>query len=284
MIVYEKLLDYHIPDVRQLVTARDTALYALSIGLGQDPMDTAQLDFVDERRRLHSIPSHAVVVGHPGFWLSAPDTGVNAAQLVHGEQSLVVHKQMPIEGEFIGRTRVESIIDKGPGKGALLYTSKSLIDAGTGDLLATAESTTFLRGDGGFGGPSGPSRAPDPIPEKAPEHVVDLATRPEQALYYRLNGDYNPLHSDPPSAARAGFSRPILHGLCTYGITCHALLRTVCGYDPTRLRMMRLRFTAPVVPGETIRVEIWNSGAFRARTVETDAIVVNNGAFELASA
>lgn len=282
MIAYDKLMNYHIPEVRQVVTPKDTALYALSVGLAQDPMDGAQLDFVDERRTLLQMPSHAVVVGHPGFWLSAPDTGVNAEQLVHGEQSLIVHKQMPVDGEFIGRTRVTKIIDKGAGRGALLYTAKELTEASSGDLIATAESTTFLRGDGGFGGPSEPSRAPDPIPSTGADHIIDLSTRPEQALYYRLNGDYNPLHSDPTIAARAGFSRPILHGLCTYGVACHALLRAVCNYDPARLRMMRLRFTAPVIPGETIRIEIWNSGAFRGRTLERDVVVINNGAFALA--
>jgi acyl dehydratase len=116
-----------------------------------------------------------------------------------------------------------------------------------------------------------------PAPEGVADHVVDLPTRPEQALYYRLNGDDNPLHADPVVAAKAGFARPILHGLCTLGVVTHAVLRALCGYDTRRLKALDLRFSAPVYPGETIRTEIWNDGGFRARVVERDVIVVNNG-------
>ena len=217
-----------------------------------------------------------VVLGYPGFWLRDPATTVDAVRVVHGEQGIALHRPLPTSGELVGETRITGLVDKGEGRGALLYTEKRLTDA-AGALIATATSTTVLRADGGFGGPAGPVAPPHPAPEGEPEHVVDLPTRPEQALLYRLLGDDNPLHADPATAAAAGFPRPILHGLCTFGVVTHALLRALCGYEPARLRAVDLRFSAPVYPGETIRTEIFRGGAFRARVLERDAIVVNNG-------
>ena len=276
-IDYETLRHFHLEDERQTVTPRDAILYALSVGLGSDPMNLAELDFVDHHRALKVMPSMAVVLAYPGFWLGNPATGVDAVRLVHGEQGIVWHAPLPVSGEVIGHTEVTGLVDKGPGKGALLYTEKTLTEAGSGRLLATCTATVVLRGDGGFGGPSGPIRPVNPAPEGVPDHIIDLPTRPEQALYYRLNGDDNPVHANPAVAAAAGFPRPILHGLCSFGVITHALLRALCGYDPARLHAMDLRFSAPVYPGETIRTEIWSSGAFRARVLERDILIANNG-------
>jgi len=275
-IEYEKLLNYPIPEVRQSLTRQDAAFYALSIGLGQDPMDARQLDFVDHHRAMQAVPSMAVVLCHPGFWVRDERTGVDAVRVVHGEQAIELHRPLPVEAELVGRTRVTGIVDKGEGKGALLYSEKQVRGV-DGTLYATTRSTSFLRGDGGFGGPAGPVRTPHPMPDTAPDITVDLATRAEQALYYRLNGDDNPLHADPAVAAKAGFPRPILHGLCTLGVVTHALIRALADYRAAALRALDLRFSAPVLPGETIRTEIWLGGAFRARVVERDTIVVNNG-------
>jgi acyl dehydratase len=244
--------------------------------MGQDPMALAELDFVDHHKELKALPSMPVVLCHPGFWLRNPETGVDAVRVVHGEQGIVLHHRLPVEGELVGRTRVTGIVDKGAGKGALLYSQKQIFNR-DGTLIATTHSTSFARGDGGFGGPSEPAKPGNPAPEGTPDITVDFPTRPEQALYYRLNGDDNPLHADPVFAAKAGFPRPILHGLCTLGVVTHALLAALCGYDPRRFRAMDLRFTAPVFPGDTIRTEIWRDGAFRARVVERDVVVVNNG-------
>lgn len=281
----QRLLHWPVPDVEQTLTAKDVILYALSVGVGHDPLDAAALRFLDERQ-LIALPSMAVVLGYPGFWLGDPATGVDAARLVHGEQGLVVHRPLPVAGRVLGRTRITGLVDRGPGKGALLYSERVVIDPATGTPFATLTSTTFLRGDGGFGGAAGPVKAPHPEPEEAPALSVDLGTRPEQALLYRLNGDLNPLHIDPAVAARGGFERPILHGLCTFGVVCHALVRSVCGGDPGRFGSMDLRFSSPVYPGETIRTEIWpqeGGAAFRARVLERDKIVISNGRFRFAA-
>jgi acyl dehydratase len=283
-IDHDHLLNYPIPEVRQTIRWQDTALYNFSIGLGQDPMDQAQLDFLYEPR-MKAMPSMAVVLGYPGFWIRNPDTGVDWTQVLHGEQSIILHRPLPAEGEIIGRSRITSIVDRGAGKGAMLYNERVVTDARTGEKLATLEGTTFARGDGGFGGPSGPIKRPHPEPDRAPDLSLDLATRPEQAIVYRLNGDHNPLHIDPEVAAQAGFRQPILHGLCTFGVVCHALMKALCGYDPARFGRMDLRFSSPVFPGETIRTEIWHEpggAAFRARVVERDKVVVSNGLFRFA--
>lgn len=280
-IEYEKLLNFPIPEIRQTLRWQDTALYNFSVGLGQDPMDKPQLDFLYEPR-LKALPSLAVVLGYPGFWVRDPASGVDWVKVVHGEQSLILHKPLPVAGEIIGTSRVTGIVDRGAGKGAMIYSAREVKDAKTGELLATLEMTTFARGDGGFGGPAGPVRQPHPEPEGAPDITLDLPTRPEQALVYRLNGDHNPLHIDPDVAEAAGFDRPILHGLCTFGVVCHALLKSLCGYEPARFGRMDLRFSSPVFPGETIRTEIWKQeggAAFRARVLERDKVVVSNGRF-----
>jgi acyl dehydratase len=274
---YDSLMSYPIPEVRRRLTPRDAVFYALSVGFGQDPLDARQLDFVDADRALRAVPTQSVVLAHPGFWVADPRTGIDALRVVHGEQGIVMHRPLPVEGEVIGRTRITGLVDKGAGRGALMYSQKEVFDAATGDLLATTRSTTFLRGDGGFGGPPGPVEAPHVLPDTPPDIVVAMPTRAEQALYYRLNGDDNPLHADPVIAAKAGFPRPILHGLCTLGIVGHALLRTLGDYDDARFRELAMRFSAPVYPGETIEVEIWNNGSFRARAVERNVVVVNNG-------
>jgi acyl dehydratase len=279
----ERLLAHPIPEVTQALTRRDTMLYALSVGLGQDPMDEWQRRFVVEKD-LVALPTMAVVLGYPGFWLGDPATGVSAAKVLHGEQSITLHRALPVEGTIVGRSRITGLVDRGAEKGAVLYSARDLTD-GEGTPIATLESTSVLRGDGGFGGPTGPVKQPHAVPARAHDAALALATRPEQALLYRLNGDYNPLHADPAVAARGGFPRPILHGLCTLGVVGHALLRLCCGGAPERLRHMGLRFSAPVFPGETIETRVWDEGvgrfAFTARVTERDVTVIGNGLCEV---
>lgn len=279
-----RLLSYAVPEIVQDLTARDTILYALTVGLGADPMDRDQLRFVYEEG-LQALPTMAVVLGYPGFWLKERGVGVDWVKLVHGEQGIRIHKKLPVEGRLIGRTKLTGLVDKGEGKGALLYSERQIVDA-AGEPVATLSQTTFLRGDGGCGGTTGPAKPPHPEPARAPDFAVDLPTSPSQALIYRLNGDYNPLHADPAVAAAAGFPRPILHGLATFAVVGHALLKELCGYRPECLIAMDGRFSAPVYPGETLRTEVWRESggiaAFRARVVERDKVVVSNGRAEIA--
>jgi acyl dehydratase len=203
---------------------------------------------------------------------------------VHGEHDLVLHKPLPPCGAVKSTTHVTEVIDKGPGKGALVISERKLSDKATGQLYATIVQTTFCRGDGGFGGPKRPTPEPHALPGRAPDAVCDLVTRPEMALLYRWNADMNPLHADPAIAKAAGFPRPILHGLATFGVSGHAILKIMCGYDPNRFKSMAVRFSAPVFPGETIRTEMWKDGpivSFRARVVERDVVVLNNGRTEI---
>jgi acyl dehydratase len=282
-IVYDKLIALDIPEVAQTYAEKDAILYALGLGLGHDPLNTDELPFVYEKG-LKVLPTFAVVLGWPGFWARDLDTGIDWVKLVAGEQGLVLHRPLAPRGAVVGKTRVTEVIDKGPGKGALVYSERVVTDRATGERIATATQTTFCRGDGGFGGP--PREAPPvhPLPERAPDAVCDLATRPETALIYRLSGDPNPLHADPAVAKAAGFPRPILHGLATFGIAGHAILKHLCGNDPARLTAIAGRFSAPVFPGETIRTEMWRDGSvvsFRARVVARDVIALNNGRAEV---
>ena len=286
-IVYEKLLAHKIAPVEHVYGPKDCMLYALGLGLGQDPLNEDELAFVYEKH-LKVLPTFALVQGYTPYWLRDPATGVNWNKVVHGEQGLTLHKPVKPEGVVVGHTRIVEAIDKGEGKGALVYSERKITDKQSGELLATLTQTTFCRGDGGFDGPKdGKKReapAPHPIPERAPDLTCDFATRPEMALIYRLSGDINPLHADPGFAKAAGFPRPILHGLATFGVAGHALLKVVCGYDPARLTAMKGRFSAPVYPGETIRTEIWRDGnvlSFRARVAERDVVAINNGRAEI---
>jgi len=282
-IDYQKLRRRTFPDVVQSVAATDTILYALGVGLGADPLNPQQLAFVYEVG-LQALPTMAVVLGYPGFWFKEADTGIDWKQVLHGEQSIELHRPLPAGGTVIGRTTIEEIVDKGPGKGALIYSRRTVTDQGTGELLCSLASTTFCRSDGGFGGPPGPARMPHPIPDRTCDLACELPTLPQAALIYRLCGDFNPLHADPAIAKAAGFARPILHGLCTFGIAGHALLKTLCGYDPNRFQRMSVRFSAPVFPGETVRTEIWHEAdgraSFRCRVLERDSVVLNNGLLE----
>ena len=267
MLNWKEVLAWKFADVEQRYTERDAILYALGLGYGHDPMDEEQLRYLYEAGEggLRVVPSLSVVLGGPGAWMRDARTGIDWVKSLHGEQGLVLHAPLPPAARVVGRNRVTGIVDKGPGKGALLLMERDIVDADSGTLLATRTSSSFLRGDGGCGAPPREQVRPAPLPTRAPDVVHRIATRPEAALLYRLSGDWNPVHASPGVARKAGFERPILHGLCTFGIACRALLATVCGHDPARLRAMNGRFSAPVCPGETQTVEIWQEAQGRVR-------------------
>lgn len=279
-----RLLSLKLPDTERRYSEKDVMLYALGVGLGHDPLDGRELDFVYEKN-LKVLPTFPVVLGFEPFLLRDVDAGINFEMTVHGEEHLVLHRPLATSGTIVARHRIHDVIDKGAGKGALLLMERAIFDKASGEALATIRQTVFCRADGGFGGETRPSPPVHPIADRAPDLVCDLHTRPEMALIYRLSADVNPLHADPEVARAAGFPRPILQGLGSFGVAGHAILRSVCNYDPMRMKSIAGRFSAPVFPGETIRTEIWRDGAivsFRARVVDRDVVAINNGRAEVA--
>jgi acyl dehydratase len=277
MLAYDQLLHVRSVVREYAWNDRDVMLYALAIGMGSDPLNAEQLPFVYEKS-LKVVPTFATVAA----WGSNPPheaMKINYALVVQADQSVILHKPLPPAARVIASGAVTGALDKGP-KGAIIFREVVLRDAVDGEKLATLTSAIVARGDGGFGGPSEGGPVPHPVPNRQPDHRIELATRPDQALIYRLCGDRNPIHADPEMARKAGFDRPILHGLGTYGITCHAVMAACTGYDPARIASHQARFAAPVFPGETLVVDLWQDGgvvSFEAKSKERDVAVLKNG-------
>jgi acyl dehydratase len=254
-------------------TSTDALLYAIGVGAGLgDPLQ--ELQFSTENTagvQQQVLPTFGVLLAQARAAGNLGD--FDRAMLVHAEQSIELHKSLPVEGTLQTSAMVTGIYDK--GSGALIQTENHAVDAATGEPMVTTRTGTFIRGEGGFGGDRGTSAAWQ-LPDRAPDYKVTQQTRPEQALLYRLSGDRNPLHTDPAFAARGGFSRPILHGLCTYGITGRVLLHELCGSDPARFASMSGRFSSPVLPGEPLVVSIWAGaeGTAQFQTAKQDGTVV----------
>lgn len=275
----ERLMRFPVPEVRQEWSRRDTSLYALSLGIGHSPMDPARLRYVRQTDGMAVLPSMATVIAHPGFWLAHPDSGVDPSCALHGEQAISVHRPLRSEGRFLSRTRNTGLVDKGEGRDAVLHTRTDILDPDTDELIVTLSRTTILRKCGGFGGDRGvPSFSPAAVSGNAfRAGTLDSATAPDQALLYALNGDTNPLHTDPAAAARLGFPKPILHGLCTFGIVTFAVSHLALGDRPETLREISVRFAGPVYPGEMVRVDFDAGGTFTAAVPERDVTVITNG-------
>ena len=259
-IDYDTLKNWPIPDQLSRYDERDCMLYALGLGYGQDPLDASELPFVFERG-LRVVPSLFTVIGAPGAWATDPGTGIDWMQILHGEHRMTVHALPPTQGTLRSVTRVARIVDKGPGRGALVITERAISDHATGQPLATIEHTSFCRADGGIGHSDTAPSALAPAPPTPPHQQLSMQTAPSAALLYRLNGDRNPIHADPLAARAAGFERPILHGLCTYGMACRAVLKMCCDNDASRLATFSLRFSAPFMPGDALRIDVWQDGA-----------------------
>jgi acyl dehydratase len=282
-INYKTLKNWEFDEFVHEYNHRDTILYALGLGFGTEPTDLGQLRYLLEDR-LVAFPTMAVVIGLKAGWLAMPGTGVDYMKVLHGEQCLRIHRQIPSAGGVLSRTRVKEVVDKGKSKGAVVYTERHLYSRPDHELLATVTTASFCRADGGFGGPITKGPDPHPIPAGAPQHTIDLTTSRRAALIYRLSGDWNAIHGDPAAAKEAGFPVPILHGLCTYGVAGRAIVQQYCAGDGSRLTTLDVRFTAPVFPGETLRTECWRDGSiisFRSRALERDVIVLNHGRAEI---
>jgi acyl dehydratase len=232
-------------------TSKDCLLYAVGIGAGTEELAFTTENTADVDQRV--FPTFPVVIGW-GRGSAMGDIGsFNPALLVHGKQSVTLHREIPTDGAAVLQSEITGIYDK--GKAAVVETATTATT--DGDPLYTTTSSVFIRGEGGWGGDRGPSGPQNVPPERDADHEVTYRTSPDQALVYRLSGDRNPLHSDPSFAAMGGFDRPILHGLCTYGFTGRALLHTLCGSDPSRFVHVEGRFASPVFPGEALTVRMW---------------------------
>lgn len=279
-IDYPAVLGLKTENVPYSWTERETMLYALGVGMGSDPLDERELQFVNEAyltpKALKVVPTFASVC----VWGARPGAmDLNRVMVVDGERDIVFHKPLPVAASVTADSHVRGVFDKGKEKGAIIQNETVVKDA-AGEKIVTIASASFARGDGGFGGPSQGMPEPHQIPRRSPDRSLDIAIPPDQALIYRLSGDRNPLHSDPEFAGRAGFPRPILHGMCTYGLTCRAVLQTYADYDPSAFRRHRARFSAPVFPGEIITIDLWkdgNSVSFEARVPKRNVAVVRNG-------
>lgn len=274
----EKLRAYAIPQTRDDYDPRDAIIYALGIGAGLDP-DINERDFLYERQ-LQVLPTMALVLGSPGFWPMDPRCGLDWINILHGEQRLALFQHLDPADTLVGETQVTNIADKGLGKSALVQAVKTLRTPG-GTLVAEATETWVVRGAGGFGGERKLPGQPLPaVPERDPDYMIALPTSVTQAATYRLSGDRNPLHIDPETARRAGFDRPVLHGLSTIGLASRALILALCANDAARLTAISARFITPVYPGDVINTEIWQDHAnlaFRCHVAETGNIVLDNG-------
>ena len=255
-------------------TSKDSLLYAMGVGAGVSDPTGFELEFTTENSNdvtQRALPTQVVVMGGgstPGFG------DFNPVHLLHAEQAITLHQSVPAAGTAVATGRVGPIYDK--GKAALVYLETDVADV-DGNPIWNTRSGLFIGGEGGWGGDRGPATEWH-LPDRDADHVVAYPTRPDQALLYRLNGDRNPLHSDPTFAAAAGFDKPILHGLCTYGFTGRALLHALCGSDPARFGSMGGRFKSPVVPGETLEIHAWEEdGQVMFQTRVGDRVVFDNG-------
>lgn len=281
---YDELMASSVDDLPLRYSDTEAMLYAQSIGFGRDPVDLRELPFVYEQGSpLRTVPSMASVLVPDMF---PPDLGWDFTQVLHAEQRLALHRPLPPSGDLLISKRIVDVFDRGPKRGAMILFEADGRLAKDDTAVFSLGMTVVARGDGGFGGASGSGPAPYRPPRREPDFICDSDTRVDQALLFRLNGDRNPLHADPNTARQAGFDVPILHGLCTYGIACHAILKTICDYDDTLIVGFDARFSAPVMPGDTIRIDMWQDGnvvAFRCTAVERDVIVLRNGKCTLAA-
>ena len=266
-----------VTDVAFSYTEKDAILYALGVGCGSDPLDAGQLSYVSEHAGLRTLPTFA------GMFI--PDTivldaGIDVANMLHRTESLQLFRPLPASARLLANQKVLSLGDRGEKRGADLELETELRLARDDEVVCTIVTRVIARSDGGFGGTAQPARERHRLPNRDPDLVCALDTRPDQALLFRLSGDFNPLHADPEIARRAGFDRPILHGRCTFGIACHAILKTVCDYDFTLIRELACRFSSPVYPGDTVTTDMWQDGnvvSFRCRVEARNATVINNG-------
>ncbi len=282
-VTLEKLMTQRATAVPYAYTERDSMLYALAIGMGRDPFDERELDYVYERRaRLRCVPTQAVTTTRHNLIF---EIGMQVEKFLHAEQLLTLHRPLPPGAELLADHRVVDVFDKGADKGLMVETDTK-VRTKDGAPLYDLYNLYYCRGDGGIGSSGGTQRPAHRMPERAPDLVRVAHTERWQPLLYRLTGDRNVIHADPAIARTMGFRAPILHGSCTLGIACREVLAGVCDYDAARMRTFGTRFTAVVYPGERIETQIWVDGdtvSFRCRVPERDVVVLDRGQCRVAA-
>tara|TARA_R110000782_G_scaffold44739_4_gene99842 strand:- start:7 stop:864 length:858 start_codon:yes stop_codon:yes gene_type:complete len=281
---YDKLMATEVVDLPLTYNDSEAILYALSVGMGRNPVDLKELPYVYEQGPVFkTMPTLASVLVPDMF---PPGLGWDFGQVLHSEQRMTLYRPLPPSADLLINKRVVDAFDWGPRKGALILFEAEGRLAADDTVMFTLGCTVMARGDGGFGGPSGTGPRPHRAPRREPDLSCDIETREDQALLFRLTGDRNPLHADPAKAAKAGFDVPILHGMCSYGIACRAILQTICDYDFTLIEGFEARFTSPVFPGDVITTDMWQDGnvvSFRCTVKDRDTIVLRNGKCTLAT-
>jgi acyl dehydratase len=279
----KKALGHELGEGRYTYGKDDVILYHLGVGAGNPPTDPNELEYTYEKN-LKVLPSFGVipVFGAMGGLASVPGLSFNFAMLLHGEQDIEIHQPIPPEATITNRGRIAEIWDK--GKAALVVLEVETTDE-SGQPLFTNRFSLFLRGEGGFGGEKGP-RAGNEAPDRRPDGIIETPTLPQQALIYRLSGDKNPLHADPEFAKLGGFDKPIIHGLCSYGIVCKAIVDRVLGGDVAKVSRYQARFAGVGFPGETYLTSYWKQGdtiLVQAKSKERDAPIISNCAVRVRS-
>jgi acyl dehydratase len=276
-IDHQTLNTAEVKDVPFSYSERDVILYALGIGCGSDPTDPMQLAYVSEHAGLQALPTFAGMFVPDNIVV---DAGIDQTNMLHRSEVLQLFRPLPAAGDLLANQRVIALSDRGERRGADFELETELRLAKDDTVVCMIRTRIIARNDGGFGGRMAAARERHRIPDREPDLVCDLPTRPDQALLFRLSGDFNPLHADPATARQAGFERPILHGRCTFGIACHAVLKTVCDYDFTLIREIAGRFSSPVYPGDVITTEMWQDGnvvSFCCRVLSRNETVIKNG-------
>jgi acyl dehydratase len=276
------LAGLNIPGGRQSYSPRDSLLYALGVGCGIDPSQegkSAWLHLHDAR----PLPSMATILGYGGLWVSWCPPGIDRVTILHASQSLALHQPLPPSGTVVREGQITDVVDKGAGKALLIRTMETLRDEPTGDLLASMDSIIYCRGAGGGGGTVPAFPEPARIPDRPPDSVHAVPTSPQQARIYSLSGDESPVHWDQEAAVAAGWDRPILQGLSSYGAACAAMVRLFCANDPSRFHRLDVRFAGPVFPADALELQVWqvqaNEWRFRLFNRDRKAIALDNGLF-----
>lgn len=275
----QKLINHAFPEIEQVLTPQTASLYALGVGLGDKPLDPASLSYIYEEglegHPFRAVPTQPVTMGF-FRWVLNPELGVDFRRVVHGEERLTLHDSVPTEGRICSKLEITGVTDKGPGRGAVISTRRSIRLASQTKPFATVEGTLFCRGDGGCGSAGETTTLAGPAPEGTPDNEITYAIREDAALLYRLSGDYNPLHVDLDYARNADFDKPILHGLCTFGIAARVIWQDLDRSEA--LSRIGCRFSSPVLPGETLTVQVWKRAeAILFRALVGERVVLDRG-------